>query len=84
VNHQNHNHNGKKHGLLMLLCCLVPILAVVLLPRLGLNLGPIGKLAPYAMFLLCPLMHIGMMIGMSKGNKKEDCHKSGDIGEQNR
>jgi len=81
MNHQNHN--GKKHGLLMLLCCLIPILAVAFLPRLGVELGPIGRLAPYALLLLCPIMHIGMMVFMFKGNKNQDCHKSGNIGDEN-
>ncbi|MCC5911737.1 MAG: DUF2933 domain-containing protein [Clostridiaceae bacterium] len=74
----NHNHKGKNHGLLMLLCCLVPLVAILLLPRLGLEVGPIGRLAPYAIFLICPLMHIGMMAFMFKGKKNDDCH-----GEQN-
>lgn len=78
MNHQNHN--GKKYGVLMLLCCLIPIVAVGILPRLGLELGPIGRLAPYAMFLLCPLMHIGMVIGMLKNNSKGDYHRPGDMG----
>lgn len=81
MNHQNHK--GKGHGFLMLLCCLIPLLAIVLLPRLGIQLGPIGKFAPYAMFLLCPIMHIGMMLAMSKGNKKEDCHQSGNMENKN-
>lgn len=67
------NHKGKGHGILMLLCCLIPILIVFLLPRLGFELGPIGRLAPYAMFLICPIMHIAMMKTMFKSNK-EDCH----------
>lgn len=81
MSHQHHN--GKKHMLLMLLGCLIPLLAIVFLPRLGVELGPIGRLAPYAIFLLCPLMHIGMMFFMFKGDKKEDCHKSANIEEQN-
>jgi len=71
----NHiNHKGKNHGLIMLLGCLIPLLAVVFLPRLGFELGPLGRLAPYALFLLCPIMHMGMMFFMFKSNKKEDCH----------
>ena len=80
MNHQNRK--GKSHGILMLLCCLVPILVVLILPRLGFELGPIGRLAPYAMFLICPIMHIGMMRAISKGNKKGDCHQSEYIGKQ--
>ncbi|ABR49414.1 hypothetical protein Amet_3277 [Alkaliphilus metalliredigens QYMF] len=67
----NHNHGGKKHGMLMMLCCLIPLVAIVLLPRLGFELGPIGRFAPYALFLICPIMHIGMIVFMFKG-KKDD------------
>ncbi|SET05675.1 hypothetical protein SAMN05660297_01245 [Natronincola peptidivorans] len=77
------NHKGKNHGLLMLLCCLIPILAILLLPRLGLELGPIGRLAPYAMLLICPLMHVGMMVFMFK-EKKGNCHGDNDVAEENR
>ena len=80
MNHQNHK--GKGHGFLMILCCLIPILAIALLPRLGVELGPIGRLAPYAMLLICPIMHIGMMVFMFKGRKKEDCHQAGSVDEQ--
>lgn len=68
--------HGKKHGLLMLLCCLIPVMIVALLPRLGFNLGPLAKLAPFAVFLICPLMHVGMMFFMMKG-KKGSCHDGG-------
>lgn len=70
--------NGKKHGLLMLLCCLIPVILIAFLPRLGINLGPFAKLAPFAVFLLCPLMHMGMMFFMVKGNKN-DCHNSNQV-----
>ena len=66
---------GKKHGLLMLLCCLIPVILIAVLPRLDINLGPFTKLAPFAVFLLCPLMHIGMMFFMPKGSKG-DCHNN--------
>jgi len=81
MNHKNHK--GKNHGLLMILGCLIPMLAIALLPRFGVELGRIGRLAPYAMILICPIMHIGMMVAMFKGDKKGDCHKSGDIEVQN-
>jgi hypothetical protein len=34
------------------------------------------------MLLICPIMHIGMMVFMMKGNKKEDCHQTGSVGDQ--
>lgn len=63
---------GKKHRLLMLICCLIPVLLIAFLPRLGINLGPFTRLAPFAVFLLCPLMHFGMMMFMMK---EKDCSK---------
>ncbi len=64
--------HGKKHGLLMLLCCLIPVLLIAFLPRLGINLGPFSRLAPFAVFLLCPLMHLGMMFFMVKGKQQNN------------
>ena len=60
---------GLKHGLMMILCCMLPILVIAALPFLGLG-G--GRLASYA-FLLCPLMHIGMMFMMRKSGHGS-CH----------
>jgi len=69
-----HNKNGKKgHGMLMLLCCLIPLMLVFMLPRLGVNIGPLARIAPFAMLLICPLMHIGMFVFMFKG-KDKNCH----------
>ncbi|SCY16976.1 DUF2933 domain-containing protein [Alkaliphilus peptidifermentans] len=70
----NHNEHGKKHGILMILCCLIPLLLILAIPRFGIELGPLTRLAPFAMILICPLMHIGMMFFMFKG-KKGDCHQ---------
>ena len=56
----------------MLLGSLVVIMAVMLVPRLGIELGSAGRLAPYAIFLICPLLHIGMMVFMFKGKKEPD------------
>lgn len=48
----------KKHLLLMLLCCLIPLVALgaVLLFKVPLNTVLIGVI-----FLLCPLSHLFMM-----------------------
>jgi len=67
------NHKGKNHGWMMLLC-LLPIAAIFLLPRMGMELGPLGRMAPYAIFLICPIMHIGMMVFMFKDKKGEGHH----------
>ncbi len=63
----NHDHSGGgmgKHMLLMLLCCLIPLLLIVAVGTFGLSLGPLQGLLPYALVLMCPLMMIFMMRGM--------------------
>lgn len=51
---------GLKHGLLMALCCLLPIVLIGALPLLGFE----NMSWSWAVFLLCPLMHVGMMFFM--------------------
>ena len=63
------NHKEKNHGLSMLLMCLIPLMAIVLVSILGIDLGPIGRLLPYAMLLICPLMHVGIMLFVFKNKK---------------
>ena len=72
-----------KHALLMLACCLVPLAILGVVLTSGVNLG--GYL-PFAIMLLCPLMHILMMRGMGHdhaghreetpgaGNSTPACH----------
>ncbi len=50
-----------KHALLMLACCLVPLALFGAVYASQINLG---SLLPFAIVLLCPLMHILMMRGM--------------------
>lgn len=68
---ENKNTGHMKHGLLMMLGCLVPILVIVGLPLLGINAGRLGSLV----FLLCPLLHIGMMAFMMKSGGGKSCHE---------
>ncbi|AOT69187.1 hypothetical protein [Geosporobacter ferrireducens] len=63
---------GLKHGLMMILCCMLPILVIAALPLLGLGGGRLSSFA----FLLCPLMHIGMMFMMRKSGHGGSCHGS--------
>lgn len=78
-----------KHALLMLACCLVPLalLGAVYFARVDL-----GGVLPFAIILLCPLMHILMMRGMGHdhaGHHEEtrgqasatpSCHDNGRSG----
>ena len=68
--HNNNNENNKKgflkHGLMMGLCCLLPVILVALLPILGFKALALSSLSS----LLCPIMMIGMMFMMGRSHKK--------------
>ncbi|MFQ6128518.1 MAG: DUF2933 domain-containing protein [Thermoplasmata archaeon] len=51
--------HGSRHALIMALCCLIPILAIVVLWMMGFP----SILLFFAILLLCPLMHF-LMISM--------------------
>lgn len=68
------NKREKKHGLLMILCCLLPIIIFGVLAFLPSKNVQLQKFLSFGVFLLCPLLHIFMMKGMachSKDEKKE-------------
>jgi len=69
-NKNKKNGGHMKHGLWMLLGCLVPILLLVGLPLLGIRIGRFSSL----IFLLCPLLHIGMIVFMIKSGNEKSCH----------
>lgn len=77
--HDSSNQEGKekkglmKHGILMILCCLAPIVFLIALPFFNIKSDGMQNLLSTAAFLLCPLMHIFMMKGlMGHGNKKKE------------
>jgi len=73
------NKKGLLHGLLMLACCLIPMLALfAFLPQIKSNTA--GFNWSWLFFLACPLMHILMMRGMH--GKGENCHSGKKEGEQ--
>ena len=65
------NKIGKKHLILMILCCVVPMGVFFVLFALGI---PLNRLFLFAMILLCPLSHVFMMRGMK--HHKQDDHAS--------
>jgi len=64
TNMQGHNHGGKNHLLWML-----GIAGVVLVVLLGTGRS-FQQALPYAIFLACPLMMVGMMFMMRGGNDR--------------
>ncbi len=52
-----------KHTLIMVLCCLIPLAILGVLWAIGVS----GSYLIFGVILLCPLLHLLMMRGMSKG-----------------
>ena len=48
----------RNHSFAMIICCAIPLVAISLLSYMGV-LGPWGF---YALILLCPLLHVLMML----------------------
>ena len=72
TNMQGHNHGGKNHLLWML-----GIGGVVLVVLLGTGRS-FQQALPYAFFLACPLMMVGMMFMMRGGNGQQQGHDTRD------
>lgn len=72
--------HSSKHGLMMMLCCLIPILLIAGLPLFGLGGKGEGS-STWLIFILMPLMHVGMMFVGKKRKKGDSSHedKSKDL-----
>jgi hypothetical protein len=77
TNMQGHNHGGKNHLLGML-----GIGAVVLVVLLGAGVS-FREALPYAAFLACPLMMVGMMYMMRGGNGQQHGNDTTDHRDHN-
>lgn len=66
---------GKGHGL-MLIGCVAMMGALFFLPFNGLNIGSAGYIL---LILLCPLMHVLMMMGMHGKKHEQHNHEETSI-----
>jgi ABC-type transport system involved in cytochrome bd biosynthesis fused ATPase/permease subunit len=66
------SHGSLNHALLMLLCCLLPLVAIGALWVFGIQ----SSWLVLGAMLLCPLSHLLMMRGHNKENK--ECHDGKD------
>ncbi len=56
-----------KHTLIMVLCCLIPLVILGVLWAIGIS----GSYLILGVILLCPLLHIFMLRGMHKGGEHD-------------
>ncbi|HWT27782.1 MAG TPA: hypothetical protein VN131_07570 [Mobilitalea sp.] len=80
-NSNNHQHNGFKHMLHMILCCGLPVLIILVLPFIAkispAFAGVLGAVAPFLCPILMAVMMIPMMLG-GKQNKDKNCHANAE------
>ena len=63
------------HWLIMIACCLIPIALLLAIGVLGISVGSLTALVPYALVLLCPLMMFFMMRGMGHDHDAANSHR---------
>ena len=61
-------HMNRKHLLLMLACCLIPIAGLVAISVFRI---PANNVLYFGLILLCPLLHLLMMRGMMSHNHSD-------------
>ena len=71
------NKMSKKHLILMVLGCAVPIIVISILFIIGM---PLNKILLFGLILICPLSHIFMMrMMMSHGNDIHNTHAAESV-----
>jgi len=65
---------SKKLSLIMLACCLFPIILLVALPAIGIT----NKGGRFPVLLLYFISHIGIMMFMMRGGGHKSCHGEHD------
>jgi Flp pilus assembly protein TadB len=63
MNHRHKEGISAKHGLIMLLCCLIPVVAIVAVTLFAI---PLNTVLLVGLLLLCPLSHFFLMRGMGR------------------
>jgi hypothetical protein len=58
----------KNHSIAMILCCAIPLTLIAVLSMTGI----LGSWGYYAIFLLCPLLHVFMMRGHNHHSTDRD------------
>ena len=58
----------KNHFMMMIICCAIPLAAISVLA----SSGTLGSWGYYALFLLCPLLHVFMMRVHSSSHEKSN------------
>jgi len=62
---------NRKHMLIMLACCLVPLAALAAIAVFNI---PANTVIYFGILLLCPLMHFAMMRNMDHAHQSHDAH----------
>lgn len=63
----SHKTGHGKHGSWLMWCCLIPMVLVAGALFFGYRSGFAGLL-----LLLCPLLHVGMMVWMARGSRQQE------------
>jgi hypothetical protein len=69
----------KKHALIMIACCLIPILAFTLISVFNV---PVSSLLTIGLVLMCPISHLLMMKFMGHGHDEHHAEEQQPVGSE--